>query len=140
MKFESKAHMAQELKAMWQAALVVEQKPVGEIEYDYTSRGYVSYANLWDDLPVKTLLYTHPQADQTALINQLTDELNKTEAERVKWMTMALTSQPKREPLSESEIEQIFKQSIGLKYWEFARAIEAEHGIGVNYNDKIRNI
>jgi hypothetical protein len=80
-------------KAMWQAVPEIKQEPIGEIEYDYTNRGYVSYANLWDDLPVKTLLYTHPQADQTALINQLIDELNKTESERVKWMTIALTSQ-----------------------------------------------
>ena len=29
-----------------------------------------------------TPLYTHPQPDQTELINQLTDELNKAEAER----------------------------------------------------------
>jgi hypothetical protein len=38
--------------------------------------------------------------------------------------------QPKHEPLSESEIKQIFEQSIGLKYWDFARAIEKAHGIG----------
>lgn len=162
-------------KVMWQAASEIEQEPIGEIEYDYTNRGYVSYANLWDDLPVKTLLYTHPQADQTLLINQLTEELNKTEAARVKWMTMALTSQPKRatkdheiakfvseltaianeyqgtqqlrnrlrgvvlsfvekykrEPLNEIELKQIFEQSIGLKYWDFAKAIEKAHGIGV---------
>jgi hypothetical protein len=80
-------------EVMWQAASVIEQEPVGEIECDYTDHGYESYASIWDDLPVKTLLYTHPQADQTELINQLTDELNKTEAERVKWMTIALTSQ-----------------------------------------------
>jgi hypothetical protein len=150
------------------------QGPVGEIKWEYTDYGYGSYASLWYDLPVKTLLYTHSQADQTALINQLTDELNKTEAERVKWMTMALTSQPKRatkdheiaklvteltaianeyqgtqqlrnrlhgvvlsfverykrEPLNEIELKQIFEQSIGLKYWDFAKAIEEAHGIG----------
>jgi hypothetical protein len=38
--------------------------------------------------------------------------------------------QPKRKPLSESEIKQIFEQSIGLKYWDFAKAIEKAHGIG----------
>jgi hypothetical protein len=38
--------------------------------------------------------------------------------------------QPKREPLSESEIKQIFEQSIGLMYWDFAKAIEKAHGIG----------
>jgi hypothetical protein len=44
------------------------------------------YKALWQVAPT--------QVDQTALINQLTDELNKTEAERVKWMTMALSSKP----------------------------------------------
>jgi hypothetical protein len=41
-----------------------------------------------------------------------------------------LYTQPKREPLSRSELKQIFEQSIGLKYWDFAKAIEEAHGIG----------
>jgi hypothetical protein len=118
-------------KAIWQAAPEIEQDPVGKIKWEYTNHGYKPYVDLWDDLPVKTLLYTYPQPDQTELINQLTDELNKTEAERVKWMTTALTSQPKLEPLSNDEIKQIFEKSIGLMYWDFARAIEKAHGIGL---------
>jgi hypothetical protein len=81
-------------------------------------------------------LYTHTQPDQTALINQLTDELNKTEAERVRWKAMALTSipKPKREPLSVNEIMALwnkrFEYEDELIVVQFARAIEKAHGIG----------
>jgi vacuolar-type H+-ATPase catalytic subunit A/Vma1 len=162
-------------KAMWQAAPDVESvQTLEELEQEI-------YENTQTFIPHKVMqwmlkrFYTHPQADQTALINQLTEELNKTEAARVKWMTMALTSQPKRatkdqeiakfvseltaianeyqgtqqlrnrlrgvvlsfiekyrsEPLNEIELKQIFEQSIGLKYRDFAKAIEKAHGIGV---------
>jgi hypothetical protein len=85
------------------------------------------YKALWQAAPT--------QVDQTALINQLTDELNKTEAERVKWMTMALTSQPKREPLSDDEVQNLFANMAYPMGWsdlrEFVCMIERAHGIGV---------
>jgi hypothetical protein len=89
-------------RAMLNAAPVAEQEPVAYLvtieRYDRLDARLVYKLN---DLVLNEAtkivnyepLYTHPQADQTALINQLTDELNKTEAERVKWMTVALTSQ-----------------------------------------------
>jgi hypothetical protein len=123
--------------AMWIDAPSVGQEPVGEV-YEQQHDG--SYrAEMVIDLPIGTKLYTHPQQDQTALINQLTDELNKTEAERVRWMTMALTSQPKqseteRAPLACECIESLFDESscdISLGYFEeIVRMVEQEHGIG----------
>jgi hypothetical protein len=117
----------------------VEQEPVGEI-YEQQHDG--SYrAEMVVDLPIGTKLYTNPQPEQTALINELTDELNKTEAERVRWMTMALTSQPRqpeleRAPLACECIESLFNESscdISLGYFEeIVRMVEQEHGIGVD--------
>jgi hypothetical protein len=158
----------------YERMLEPEQEPVN-LRFPTMLRKMWSSSEVQEWIDNQQPLYTHPQADQTKLINQLTDELNKTEVERVKWMTMALTSQPKRatkdheiakfvteltvianeyqgtqqlrnrlrgivlsfvekykhEPLNEIELKQIFEQSIGLKYWDFARAIEKAHGIGV---------
>jgi hypothetical protein len=172
------------LIAAWQAVSEIEQGPVAYlVTIKRHDRLDARLVYKLDDLVLNEAtkivsyepLYTHPQADQTLLINQLTEELNKTEAARVKWMTMALTSQPKRatkdheiakfvseltaianeyqgtqqlrnrlrgvvlnfiekyksEPLNEIELRQIFEQSIGLKYWDFAKAIEKANGIGV---------
>jgi hypothetical protein len=101
----------------------------------YVGRDYPAtvgmYRAMWEAAPEVN--------DQTALINQLTDELNKTEAERVRWMTMALTSQPKqseleRAPLACESIESLFNESscdISLGYFEeIVRMVEQEHGIG----------
>jgi hypothetical protein len=97
------------------------------------------YENTQTFIPHKVMqwmlkrFYTHPQADQTTLINQLTDELNKTEAERVKWMTVALSLQTKNAPLSCDQIREIYSQNEQLQHkpCEFARLIEKAHGIGV---------
>jgi hypothetical protein len=93
--------------------LWVEQKPYGYIYHnDY---GLVFSKHHFTDTKNTelTAVYTHPQPDQTTLINQLTDELNKTEAERAKWKAIALTSQIKRKPLSEDEIMQIVNAHEG---------------------------
>jgi hypothetical protein len=79
------------------------------------------------------------------LIDQLTDELNKTEAEHVRWMTMALTSRPKREPLPVSDIADMFLLHEDNLPWDkntfyrfsqdmlivIVRGVEKAHGIGV---------
>jgi hypothetical protein len=141
----------------WKAAPEVEQEPVM-----YVEKGLICYTSLADDqsylmsvdvsylwnhrFPEGTKFYTHPQPDQTALINQLTDELNKTEAERVKWRVMALTSQPKhseqvelkREPLSVEQLNDIWEANevfddtgkVTVNISAFVRAIEKAHGIG----------
>jgi hypothetical protein len=113
------------------------QEPVG-----YVTK--VSNGNLifTDGVPMNKesvpVYYAHQQPDQTALINQLTDELNKTEAERVRWMTMALTSSPKpnKEPLSDAELGELCK-SLPLDTREGSysfkkgfRQAEKAHGIG----------
>jgi predicted NAD/FAD-dependent oxidoreductase len=132
--------MKEFIEAAIQAATEVEQEPVG---YVYTHRlkelngtdkdcRFFKYeGNEISDYYTK--LYTNPQPDQTALINQLTDELNKTEAERVRWMTMALTS--KRNPLSDELLSTLWGRNpvIGHTRNEFimlARVVEKAHGIG----------
>ena len=84
-------------RSMWKSAPEVNQEPAAIVR---RYRDGTVVAEIRDkNMDEGTELYTHPQPDQTELIDQLTDELYKMEDERLRWMTMALTSQPKREPV-----------------------------------------
>jgi hypothetical protein len=123
---------------IFNAAPAVEQKPAGFIGEDphfgIRMCSSEAIAECW--LTPYSPLYTHPQPDQTALIDQLTDELNKTEAERVKWMSMALSLQPKREPINDDELNSLRQRDNGKlnfvtlrEFREIAKVIEKAHGI-----------
>jgi hypothetical protein len=93
--------MRKVIEAAMQAAPEFEQEPIGEIECQHTDHGCESYASLWEDLPVKTLLYTHPQPKCEPLSEGQIDKL---------WLNFC----------SDLSID---------TYTEFVRLIEKAHGI-----------
>jgi hypothetical protein len=92
------------IEAAMQAAPAVEQKPVGSVVN-------ISYPN---------------SSDTTKYLTATITDASRCKAGDY----LYIHPQPKREPLSDSEIKQIFERSIGLMYWDFAKAIEKAHGIG----------
>ena len=72
---------------------------------------------------------TMPEAEDWCFVSGGKDPTSKLEG---KWFPL-YTTPPQRKPLTDDEISLLYMRHTGRPrrtYWEFARAIEAAHGIG----------